>query len=165
MLAHLCETTVQTPDQIFPTKRNMKKIFLRQLTLSRFLAKTRRLKIKFPWKSFSKKAVVQGRHRWCKKLGCKSDWRMVVITKYVWIYVAVIKWLLYWLIRHKARVRMPGQPSERNMKNKYFFGDFLSVDLWQKLWEKSKPPMKKFLKKKSVVRRWLQLTVGPVTHI
>ena len=41
---------------------------------------------------------------------------------------------------------IPGQASKRNMKEKYSFGDFLSADFWQKLWEWNKIAMKKFLK-------------------
>ena len=36
-------------------------------------------------------------------------------------------------ITRKVWVRMLGQASKRNMKKKYFFGDFLSADFWQKL--------------------------------
>ena len=38
-------------------------------------------------------------------------------------------------------------------KKFFFIGDFLSADFWQKVWEKIKLAMKKFLKKKSIVRR------------
>ena len=48
-------------------------------------------------------------------------------------YILII--YMCWLIRRKARVRIPVQASKRNMKKKYFFGDFLSTDCWQKLWK------------------------------
>ena len=38
-----------------------------------------------------------------------------------------------WLIRRKARVQAPGPRHQNKIQKKYFFGDFLSADFWQKL--------------------------------
>ena len=49
------------------------------------------------------------------------------------------------LLDIKAQVRIPDQTSKRNMKKtKYFFGNFLSADFWQKL-RVNKSAMKQFL--------------------
>ena len=49
-------------------------------------------------------------------------------------------------------------------KKTKFFGDFLSEDFWQKLWDKIKFAIKKFLKKRICRLEWRE-TVGPATHV
>ena len=49
------------------------------------------------------------------------------------------------LLDAKAWVRIQGQ-SLKMKREKYFFGDFLSADFWQKTLSVNKPAMKKFLK-------------------
>ena len=59
------------------------------------------------------------------------------------------KVVLYWLIRRKARVRIPGQASKRNMKKKIFFLRRFPLNrfLCQKtLWELINLPWKSLLK-------------------
>ena len=61
------------------------------------------------------------------------------------IEVAIALYLVCWLIRRKAQVRIPGQTSKRNMK-KLFLRRFPLNRLLAKTLTVNKPAMKKFLK-------------------
>ena len=41
--------------------------------------------------------------------------------------------IMYCFITREAWVRIPGKASKGNINKKYFLGDFLSADFWQKL--------------------------------
>ena len=51
-----------------------------------------------------------------------------VVYAYSVIEVAVVQQVVCWLIRCKARVRIPGQSSKTKYE-KYYFGDFLSQQI------------------------------------
>ena len=57
---------------------------------------------------------------------------LFIIECLAMLEVAVVQQVVCWLIRRKARVRVSGQTSKTKYE-KYFFGDFLSADFWQKL--------------------------------
>ena len=79
--------------------------------------------------------------------------------------VALVQQVECWLIRHKARVRIPGQASKRNMK-KNFSSAISSQQFSGKNSEsKIKPAMKKFLKKKKSVAQSRLQSVSPTTHV
>ena len=91
-----------TTGQIFPTKQNMNKIFLPRLPLGRSLTKTLPCKVsqkicrsKTTLNCKSHHACIKlkhTQHKWCEKLGCRLDWRVVIINYVCQLWCISVIW-------------------------------------------------------------------------
>ena len=86
-----------------------------------------------------------------RKIQLNSKMRLLLLCRELSKYshtniVHLKRGQICWLIRRKAQIRILGQTSKRNLKEKYSFGDFPVSRLLAKTLRVNKHAIKKFLK-------------------